>query len=121
MFSSPVGEPGLEGAKSAADALPVLSALHRDGAGNDHPGGQVAVAREVLGCAVDYQVRAQLERTLQTGGAEGVVYHERCAARARDLGNARGVGHAQEGVGDGFDDDGAGSSSATFFSTAPRS
>src|SRR5829696_4780138 len=75
-LEAPMSEPGLEGAQGPADEFPYpLQCRIVRGPRRDDPGRQVAVAREVLGRAVDDQVRAHFERALQAGGAEGVVHH----------------------------------------------
>ena len=104
-----VGEPGLEGAEHAPDELALM--FQRAIVGRtrgDDAGGQVAVPGEVLGRAVDHEVGAQLERTLENGVPKVLSTIRARPRGARISGIARYVGDAQERVGDGLDDDGAG-------------
>ena len=104
-----MGEPGLERAQYAADELAqLLDGRRVRRACRDHAGRQVAVSGEVLGRAVDHDVRAEIQGPLEERRAEGVVHDQGRPGGARYLRNARYVRDAQERVGDGLDDDGAG-------------
>jgi hypothetical protein len=87
-LESPVREPGFERPQNVSDGFSDL--IQRPVVGRprgDNPGRQIAVSAEVLGGAVDHDVRALLQRALEVGGAEGVVYHQGGAALAGDLGD----------------------------------
>src|SRR5215203_1255770 len=73
-------------------------------ASRDDAGRQVAVSGEVFGRAVDHYIRAELERALKIGGAEGVVHDQGRPGGAGYLRDLRYVGDAQQRVGDRFDD-----------------
>ena len=104
-----MAEPGLEGAEHAPDELAQLfQGVGVGRARRDHARGQVAVPGEVLGRAVDHDVGAEVEWSLEERGAEGVVHDQGRPCGAGYLRDRRYVGDAQQRVGDGLDDDGAG-------------
>jgi hypothetical protein len=72
---------------------------------HDHAAHAVRVPVQVLRRAVDDEVGAEREGALQRRAREGVVHDEAHAARARDLGGAGDVGHAEHRVGRCLDED----------------
>src|SRR5215213_3836388 len=115
-------EPGLERTEHATDELAELfycCCVRRTG---DHRAGrEVPMPRQVLGRAVDDYVRAELQGPLEIWCAEGVVH---------DQGGPRGAGSSEicgmsatrkSGLEMDSTTTARGLSSATFFSTAPRS
>ncbi len=71
-------------------------------------GGEVAMSGEVLGRAVDDDIRPKPQRALQAGRAEGGVHNQGRAGGVRDLRYARHIGHTQKWVGDCLYNDGPG-------------
>src|SRR3712207_530740 len=64
-LEAPMGEPGPERREDSPDELAHLVDSRIVGSARYHdPGRQVAVAAEVLGGAVDHDVRAELQRPL---------------------------------------------------------
>jgi hypothetical protein len=66
---------------------------------DDDAADAVAVAIEVLRRAVDDEVCAQLERTLNARTCKRVVDHDACAACVRDVSGGRDVGEAHDRIG----------------------
>ena len=110
-----------EGLDAAHGQVAFKRAEHRaDGAGETAQGREVlfvanhraaqnvAVPRKVLGERVHAEVRTQLQRPQQQRGGEGRVHYQRGAGGAGDGGDAVHLGHPQQRVRNGFDQNAAG-------------
>ena len=65
----------------------------------DHRAADAATLTiEILGCGVNHEVRAELERLLQRGGAKAVVDCEQTSGLTRNRGDGADVSDSREGI-----------------------
>ncbi len=76
--------------------------------GHHHTAQHVAVPGQIFGQAVDGEVRTELERADDQRGGERVVHHQGGARFPRDGGDGIDLPHAQQGIGNGLDQDASG-------------
>ena len=99
-------EPRVERAEVESDSHGLGPGGVHKGAGADQDsGGDIAVARQVLGRAVVHRRGSVLERPEERGRREGAVHQQGDAPSARDRGQTRQVGQPQQRVRDRFDED----------------
>ncbi len=102
---APVDEPGVERAHGAPEMYqhPLAYPVDAFAGSHHHPAEGVAVPAQVLGHAVEDEVRAEGQRLLKDRRGEGAVDDERRAGPVRDVGQGGDVGQAKDGVGGGLD------------------
>ena len=97
-------KPGLEAAQGTAGGLEVFPQGRSVAGARDHDAAhRVPVAADVLGRAVQFHVRAQIQRAAGQRGRKRVVHDQKRAVRPAQTGHGGDVDDAQQRVRSGLD------------------